>query len=92
MTLHIIKSASADVISRLPDIISDEDQILLIEDACYLHSIAQQTLVTQASILALTEHMQTRGLLAKAQASGIRMISFKEWVLLTHKHPQAVTW
>lgn len=93
MTLHIIKSAKADTITQVEELITDGDQILLVEDGCYLYTLAKQKLVIPSrTILALSDHMQARGLADKASANGIELITFKQWVLLTHRHPQSASW
>lgn len=92
MTLHIIKSASADVLARLPEIISDQDHVLLVEDACYLHTLAKKKLAEGVTISALMDHVKSRGLESKSKEIGIKLISFKEWALLTREHSQSVTW
>jgi|TARA_B110000003_G_C16230714_1_gene371085 sulfur relay protein TusB/DsrH len=93
MALHIIKSAKADTLLQAAELASSEDQILLLEDGCYLYSIAQQSFAElQHPIQALADHMQARGLSKKASDLGIELISLKQWVLLTHRHPQSTTW
>ena len=93
MTLHIIKSAKADTITLVEELMSAGDQVLLVEDGCYLYTLAKQKLaVSNSSILALSDHMQARGLADKACDSGIELITFKQWVLLTHQHPQSTSW
>lgn len=93
MTLHIIKSAKADTITQIEELIAAEDQVLLVEDGCYLHTLAKQVLaLPDSTILALSDHMQARGLTDKASANGIELITFKQWVLLTHRHPQSTSW
>lgn len=89
MTLHIIKSGQASAIQQVERIYQDNDQVLLIEDGCYLYTLAQQKFDTVA---ALTDHLKMRGLLTKAELLGIELISFKEWALLTRSHPQSTTW
>ena len=93
MTLHIIKSAKADSILQILELATEDDQILLVEDGCYLYSLAKDKLAEACtSIFALSDHMQARGLSDKAKKSGIELIDFKQWVLLTHKHPQSTSW
>jgi sulfur relay protein TusB/DsrH len=93
MTLHIIKSAKADTLFKVAELISPEDQVLLLEDGCYLYTLAQhQFTELQSPIQALIDHMQSRGLSEKANNVGIELISFKQWVLLTHTHPQSTSW
>ncbi len=93
MTLHIIKSAKADTIAQVEALVIDGDQVLLVEDGCYLYTLAKKNLaVPNGSILALSDHMQARGLADKARANGIELITFKQWVLLTHRHPQSTSW
>ncbi|MBA35870.1 MAG: hypothetical protein CMI14_10635 [Oleispira sp.] len=93
MTLHIIKSAKADALLNVAELASPEDQVLLVEDGCYLYTLAQQKFIELNSpVQALTDHMKARGLNEKANALGIELISFKQWVLLTHLHPQATSW
>ena len=93
MTLHIIKSAKADTIAQVEELIIDGDQVLLVEDGCYLYTLAKQKLaMANNTILALSDHMQARGLADKASALGIELITFKQWVLLTHRHPQSTSW
>jgi sulfur relay protein TusB/DsrH len=93
MTLHIIKSAKAEALLSVAELASPEDQVLLLEDGCYLYTLAQQKLIDLKSpVQALTDHMKARGLNEKACALGVELISFKQWVLLTHKHPKATSW
>lgn len=93
MTLHIIKSAKADTLLNVAELASPEDQVLLLEDGCYLYTLAQQQFSElQNPIQALTDHMQARGLTDKATSLGIELISIKQWVLLTHRHPQSTSW
>lgn len=93
MTLHIIKSAKADIIAQVSGLISENDQVVLIEDGCYLYTVAKKILTAlDCPVLALSDHMQARGLSSKASAAGIELISFKQWALLTHHHPQSTSW
>lgn len=92
MTLHIIKSAKANTVAQVSELISEGDQVLLLEDGCYLYTLAKQITESSNSILALADHMQARGLSAKANAAGIELISVRQWVLLTHRHPQSTSW
>lgn len=93
MTLHIIKTAKAESILQLAELVTKDDKVLFIEDGCYLYSLTQAKLSeTGVSLLALAEHMQARGLSDKSTAAGISLIDFKQWVLLTHKHPQSTSW
>ena len=89
MTLHIIKSARADTIEQVSKLITEGDEILLIEDGCYLYSAAK---TLGSPTLSLSDHMQARGLSTKAYNAGIKLISFKQWALLTHHHPQSTSW
>lgn len=93
MTLHIIKTAKADALLSVAKLISPEDQVLLLEDGCYLYTLAQQKLEElNDPVKALADHMKARGLNEKAKELGIELISFKQWVLLTHLHPKATSW
>ena len=93
MTLHIIKSAKAEVIIQISELIAEGDQVLLLEDGCYLYTVAMQNLAAaNNTILALSDHMQTRGLTSKASSAGIELINFKQWALLTRSHPQSTSW
>jgi sulfur relay protein TusB/DsrH len=92
MTLHIIRSAKANTVAQVSELISEGDQVLLLEDGCYLYTLAKQVITSSNAILALADHMQARGLNAKASAAGIELISVKQWVLLTHHHPQSTSW
>ncbi|CCK76055.1 MAG: hypothetical protein KBT75_16280 [Oleispira antarctica] len=89
MTLHIIKSGQASAIQQIERIYQDDDQVLLIEDGCYLYTLAKKSF---DKVAALSDHMKMRGLVAKADALGVEMLSFKEWALLTRSHPQSTTW
>jgi sulfur relay protein TusB/DsrH len=89
MTLHIIKSGQASAIEQVERIYQDQDQVLLIEDGCYLYTLAKQKFET---VVALSDHINMRGLAAKSEKLGIQLINFKEWALLTRKHPQSTTW
>jgi sulfur relay protein TusB/DsrH len=89
MTLHIIKSGQASAIQQVERIYQEDDQVLLIEDGCYLYTLAKQKFTKLA---ALSDHMKMRGLLSKANSLEIELISFKEWALLTRSHPQSTTW
>lgn len=89
MTLHIIKSGQAAAIDQVSRLFEGQDQVLLIEDGCYLYTLAKQAFNKPA---ALSEHMKMRGLLPKAEAAGVELISFKEWALLTRNHQQSTTW
>jgi sulfur relay protein TusB/DsrH len=93
MTLHIIKSAKAEAIAQVSELLAEGDKVLLLEDGCYLYTVAKQNLTALGgSITALSDHMQARGLSSKASAAGIELISFKQWALLTHQHPQSTSW
>lgn len=89
MTLHIIKSGQAIAIQQVERIYQDQDQVLLIEDGCYLYTLANQKF---EAVVALSDHMKMRGLSPKAQKLGLKLISFKEWALLTRTHQQSTTW
>jgi sulfur transfer complex TusBCD TusB component (DsrH family) len=89
MTLHIIKSGQVTAIDQVERIYQDNDQVILIEDGCYLYTLAGQKF---DKIAALSDHMKMRGLSAKAEKLGMHLISFREWALLTRDHPQSTTW
>lgn len=89
MALHIIKRAQASVIAEVEGLIQEGDQVLLSEDGCYLYTLARQKF---QSLKALNDHMQSRGLSAKAKDLGIELISIKQWALLTRAHAQILTW
>jgi sulfur transfer complex TusBCD TusB component (DsrH family) len=89
MTLHIIKSGQVAVIDQVERIYHDNDQVILIEDGCYLYRLADQKF---DKIAALSDHMRMRGLSAKAENLGMPLISFREWALLTREHPKSTTW
>ena len=89
MTLHIIKSGQASAIQQVERIFQDNDQVLLIEDGCYLYTLAKQKF---DSVAALSDHMAMRGLAIKADNLAVKLISFKEWALLTRNHTQSTTW
>jgi sulfur relay protein TusB/DsrH len=89
MTLHIIKSGQVTAIDQVERIYQDNDQVILIEDGCYLYTLADQKF---DKITALSDHMKMRGLSAKAEKLGMNLISFREWALLTRDHPQSTTW
>lgn len=89
MTLHIIKSGQASAVEQVERLYQEDDQVLLIEDGCYLYTLAKRKL---DNILALSDHMKMRGLTNKAEDLGVEMISFKQWALLTRSHQQSTTW
>jgi sulfur relay protein TusB/DsrH len=89
MALHIIKSGQVTAVQQVKRIYQEGDQILLIEDGCYLYTLAKQSFDT---VCALTDHMKMRGLSSKAAQQGIEQISFKQWALLTRNHQQSTTW
>mgnify|MGYP000302138359 CR=1 FL=1 len=89
MALHIIKSGQASAIAQVERIQQNEDQVLLLEDGCYLYTLAQQKL---SNVQAMAKHMESRGLASKAEDLGIELISIKQWALLTRQHPQIMTW
>ncbi len=89
MTLHIIKSSQAIAVQQVERIHQDQDQVILIEDGCYLYTLAKQKF---ESVIALSDHMEMRGLSLKAENLGVKLISFKEWALLTRNHQQSTTW
>lgn len=89
MTLHIIKSGQAAAIEQVARIIQEDDQVLLLEDGCYLLTLAMSRLT---AVSALSDHMKMRGLISKAEGLGINLISVKDWVLLTRSHQQSTTW
>ena len=89
MTLHIIKSGQAIAIQQVERIYQDQDQVLLIEDGCYLYTLAKQKFEL---VIALSDHMKMRGQSSKAEKLGVKLISFKEWALLTRNHQQSTTW
>jgi sulfur relay protein TusB/DsrH len=89
MALHIIKSGQVTAIHQVERIYQEGDKVLLVEDGCYLYTLAKQNFAT---VCALADHMKMRGLSAKAAQQGIEQISFKEWALLTRSHQQSTTW
>lgn len=89
MTLHIIKSGQVTAIDQVERLYQDNDQVILIEDGCYLYTLANQKF---DKIAALSDHMKMRGLSVKAEKLGMQLISFREWALLTRDHPQSTTW
>jgi sulfur transfer complex TusBCD TusB component (DsrH family) len=89
MTLHIIKSGQITVIDQVERIYQGNDQVILIEDGCYLYTLADQRF---DKIVALSDHMKMRGLSAKAEGLGMQLISFREWALLTRDHTKSTTW
>ncbi len=89
MALHIIKSGQASAVTQVERLLQEDDQVLLLDDGCYLYTLAQQKL---NHLQAMADHMESRGLTAKANALGIELISIKQWALLTRKHPQIMTW
>jgi sulfur transfer complex TusBCD TusB component (DsrH family) len=89
MTLHIIKSGQVSAIQHVELIYQDNDQVVLIEDGCYLYTLAMQKF---DKVAALSDHTKMRGLSVKANNLGVKLISFKEWALLTRDHPQSTTW
>jgi sulfur transfer complex TusBCD TusB component (DsrH family) len=91
MALHIIKSAKASTITEIEGLIenSGQDQVLLMEDGCYLYTLASQKF---DNLQAIGDHMQSRGLTAKAAALDIELISIKQWALLTRTHTPILTW
>ena len=89
MALHIIKNAKASCISEIAGLIQDHDQVLLMEDGCYLYTLASQKF---DNLQAISDHMQSRGLTAKASALDIKLISIKQWALLTRTHTPILTW
>jgi len=89
MALHIIKTGQALALNQVERIFQLGDQVLLIEDGCYLYSLAQQRF---SGVVALVDHMAMRGLAAKAEKLEIELISFKEWALLTRTHQQSTNW
>lgn len=89
MALHIIKSAQAATIVQIEEIITEEDQVLLTEDGCYLYTLAAQKF---PKLQAMSDHISSRGLTAKAKALGIELITVRQWALLTRSHPQILTW
>lgn len=89
MALHIIKNAKAACISEIADLIEAHDQVLLMEDGCYLYTLAVQKF---DNIKAIDIHMKSRGLTQKATNLRIELISIKDWALLTRTETPIVTW
>lgn len=89
MALHIIKSAKATVISDIEAIIEEDDLVLLMDDGCYLYTLAAKKF---PQLKAMTDHMTSRGLTNKASELNIELISVVQWALLTRTHPQILTW
>ncbi len=89
MALHIIKSGQAAAINQVERIYQDGDQVLLIEDGCYLYILARHKFENTA---ALSDHIKMRGLASKAKEMNVELISMKQWVLLTYSHQQSTTW
>lgn len=89
MALHIIKSGKASAIIEIEGLIEEQDQVLLLEDGCYLYTLAAQKF---DNLKAMSDHMASRGLTAKAIALNIELISIKEWALLTRAHSPIMTW
>jgi sulfur relay protein TusB/DsrH len=89
MALHIIKSAQITSINEVENLITADDEVLLSDDGCYLYTLAAAKF---NKVQALSDHMQSRGLLKKASDLGIELISIKQWALLTRNHQQILTW
>lgn len=89
MALHIIKSAKASTIADIEGLIEEKDQVLLMEDGCYLYTLAAQKF---DNIQAIGDHMKSRGLATKANELNIELISIKQWALLTRACTPIVTW
>lgn len=89
MALHIIKSAQAATIIEVENLIEEGDQVLLMEDGCYLYTLAAQKFT---ALQAMSDHMQSRGLSTKAAALNVELITMKQWALLTRAHRQILTW
>jgi sulfur relay protein TusB/DsrH len=89
MALHIIKTGQAEAVNQVERIFQDGDQVLLLEDGCYLYTLASQRLI---NVAALADHVKVRGLTAKAGVLGIELISIKQWALLSRNHQQSTSW
>ena len=89
MALHIIQSGQATAIAEIEGLVQSGDQVLLLEDGCYLYTLAAQKF---SNLQAMSSHMESRGLTAKATKLGIDLISIKQWALLTRAHSQILTW
>ena len=85
MTLHIVKSASAEVQSLLNKAVSAEDTVMLIDEGVFL---TPDQLPNQAHIVYRQTDMQSRGL----STIGFLCIDDDQWVELTIECQRTITW
>lgn len=91
--LHIIKTQSG--LKDMIDLIQDNDDILLIEDAVYAFfrqsSVIHQLKDQKDRCWALQEDLTARGLSFKSTCD-FQSIDFNGFVLLTEQSEQSITW
>ncbi len=89
--LHIIKTVSA--LESAAALFSEQDDILLIEDAVYAVNPQHQAfhLVKSASIFALESDIQARGMGNRISPS-VTVVTYTGFVELTLNHDKSLTW
>ncbi|MDC0612297.1 sulfurtransferase complex subunit TusB [Vibrio sp.] len=89
--LHILKSQS--IASTALKYVSEEDCILLIEDAVYLANDKHQqhALINRFNVYCLKEDADARAIKSFI-SSEISLIGYRQFARLTAEHEQSLTW
>jgi tRNA 2-thiouridine synthesizing protein B len=91
--LHIIKTQSA--IADAMSYVSDNDAILLVEDAVYVsnteHSGFTHLSKSISQCFVLEADLNARGVVSFVN-SNIQVVDFLGWVALTEQYQQSMTW
>mgnify|MGYP000403921068 CR=1 FL=1 len=103
MILHTLNKAQSfkDLNKQLSQVCTDDDSVLLIEDAVYhlldpnLCSIKQDWSFKAKRIFALANDAEARGITKKnlgCDSSKLSLISYEEFVELSANHKNTVSW
>ncbi|OUL56675.1 DsrH/TusB family sulfur metabolism protein [Pseudoalteromonas ulvae] len=89
MTLHIISKTSQHVpLDKIKPIVSSNDTVLLIADACYDFARYQQ--INSQQLLLLAPDATAR--LSTDDLAQLNTITHSQWVELTLTHQQIISW
>ena len=89
MTLHVLTEASQNTALRISDTVTAQDEILLIQDGCFMAAFFAGSERKAGSIYILEADAAQRGIQVQ---NGICIITHDEWVTLTEKHNACATW
>jgi len=87
MTLHIMKSNQATDIEDLRKTWSDQDALVIIQNAVLIQDHIKQALPQDANIRILIQHCESRGISPKFTA-----IDMNELAILSSLHENSITW